>query len=99
MRRITAAARRALPPHGGRGLEGGETIVWQGENQMIDKFTGEVCKKLGCYVYRLIDPRDGSTFYVGKGTGNRVKMHILLFYEVKRPPILAGANCKSLSRN
>lgn len=27
------------------------------------------------YVYELIDPRDGSVFYVGKGKGNRVKAH------------------------
>ena len=27
------------------------------------------------YVYHLIDPRDGSVFYVGKGTGNRKSRH------------------------
>lgn len=27
------------------------------------------------YVYELVDPRDGSTFYVGKGTGNRYSNH------------------------
>jgi hypothetical protein len=27
------------------------------------------------YVYELIDPRDKSVFYVGKGKGNRVKYH------------------------
>ena len=25
---------------------------------------------LGCYVYRLIDPRNGKTFYIGRGRGN-----------------------------
>lgn len=28
------------------------------------------------YVYRLIDPRDGQTFYVGRGSGNRVFDHV-----------------------
>jgi len=36
------------------------------------RFPEEVCVKLGNYVYRLIDPRNGETFYVGKGKGNRV---------------------------
>lgn len=38
-------------------------------------FTDEVTEKLGFYVYRLIDPRNGETFYVGKGYGNRVFAH------------------------
>ena len=42
---------------------------------MQKKFTPVVCKKLGNYVYRLIDPRDGETFYVGKGKNNRVYQH------------------------
>jgi uncharacterized protein len=40
-------------------------------------FTEEVSQKLGNYVYRLIDPRNGETFYVGKGQGNRVFQHAL----------------------
>ncbi|MCB5162630.1 LEM-3-like GIY-YIG domain-containing protein [Marinomonas algarum] len=41
----------------------------------IDSFTPEVAEKLQYYVYRLIDPRSGETFYIGKGKGNRVFMH------------------------
>lgn len=29
----------------------------------------------GCYVYELVDPRDGAVFYVGKGTGKRAWQH------------------------
>ena len=39
-------------------------------------FPREVEKKLGWYVYQLIDPRDGTTFYIGKGQGNRVFDHV-----------------------
>jgi hypothetical protein len=42
----------------------------------IDSFPPEVARKLGTYVYRLIDPRNGETFYVGKGKDNRVFSHI-----------------------
>ena len=38
-------------------------------------FSPEIIEKLGYYVYRLIDPRNGETFYVGKGIGNRVFAH------------------------
>ena len=34
-----------------------------------------VIEALGFYVYRLIDPRSAQTFYVGKGTGQRVLQH------------------------
>ena len=39
-------------------------------------FTSEVIEQLQYYVYRLIDPRNGQTFYVGKGKGNRLYAHI-----------------------
>jgi len=41
-----------------------------------DSFPPGVVDKLKTYVYRLIDPRNGETFYVGKGKGNRVFAHI-----------------------
>ena len=40
------------------------------------EFSNEIIKSLGYYVYRLIDPRNGQTFYVGKGAGNRLFNHI-----------------------
>lgn len=43
---------------------------------MITEFSKEVIEKLNYYVYRLIDPRNGQTFYVGKGKGNRVFQHV-----------------------
>ena len=43
--------------------------------QDITSFPDSVSNKLGNYVYRLIDPRNGHTFYVGKGKGNRVFQH------------------------
>lgn len=41
-----------------------------------ESFSPEVASRLKTYVYRLIDPRNGETFYVGKGQGNRVFSHI-----------------------
>ncbi|MBF4696081.1 LEM-3-like GIY-YIG domain-containing protein [Fusibacter ferrireducens] len=39
-------------------------------------FSQEVIDEIKYYVYRLIDPRNGETFYVGKGKGNRLFYHI-----------------------
>ena len=47
------------------------------EQERERKFPPEVAKELGHYVYRLIDPRNGETFYVGKGKNNRVFEHAL----------------------
>lgn len=45
-------------------------------NFKIKEFPPEVCAKLEHYVYRLIDPRNGETFYVGKGQDNRIFAHV-----------------------
>lgn len=42
----------------------------------VHSFPIEVSEKLKTYVYRLIDPRNGEAFYVGKGKGDRVFAHI-----------------------
>ena len=42
----------------------------------LTEFPREVIDEIKFYVYRLIDPRNGVTFYVGKGKGNRVFQHM-----------------------
>lgn len=44
-------------------------------NENHRQFSTEVVKQLEFYVYRLIDLRNGETFYVGKGKGNRIFEH------------------------
>jgi len=51
----------------------------------ILQFSANVQARLSFYVYRLIDPRNGETFYVGKGKGNRVFEHVLDKLEVQDP--------------
>ena len=41
----------------------------------LKAFSPEVCAELKYYVYRLVDPRNGQTSYVGKGKNNRVFAH------------------------
>lgn len=43
---------------------------------MKNKFSNEIIDQLNNYVYRLIDPRNGVTFYVGRGVGNRIFQHV-----------------------
>jgi uncharacterized protein len=44
-------------------------------NENRTQFPAEVARQLFFYVYRLVDPRNGETFYVGKGKGDRVFAH------------------------
>lgn len=46
--------------------------------------TDESREKRDCYVYRLIDPRTGHTFYVGKGRGDRVFQHAKAAIKLKK---------------
>jgi len=47
-----------------------------GEHVLPPRLEPGVAEKLGVYVYALIDPRDRSIFYVGKGVGDRVYSHV-----------------------
>ncbi len=42
----------------------------------IKAFSPEIHAQLNYYVYKLIDPRNGEIFYVGKGYGNRLFAHV-----------------------
>lgn len=46
------------------------------EQHALESFPPGVAVKLKTYVYRLIDPRNGETFYVGKGRDDRVFSHV-----------------------
>ena len=46
-----------------------------GQGAELSDFPSGVVDQLGFYVYRLVDPRNGNTFYVGKGKGSRVFEH------------------------
>ena len=48
----------------------------------MKSFSPVVIERIGWYVYALVDPQDGSVFYVGKGTGNRVFAHAAAAAEV-----------------
>lgn len=77
-------AATTIVPHRAKGcsllncilLSGGIQFFETGEHSVLNKFPGEVKDQLQYYVYRLIDPRDGETFYVGRGNGDRVFCHV-----------------------
>lgn len=52
------------------------TKIMEDNIMVIEKFSNKTVEKIGYYVYRLIDPRTFTTFYVGKGQGNRAFDHI-----------------------
>lgn len=58
----------------------------------FDAFPPEVIEILKAYVYRLIDPRNGETFYVGKGRANRVFAHVRGEMDIKGAE--SGSNLK-----
>ena len=67
-----------LPPLSEFGLQSRFGSVWRiirNWTQKVHEFPQAVIEALKTYVYRLEDPRDKKTFYVGKGTGNRVFHH------------------------
>ena len=57
--------------------------------EKINNFSLPVIKKLNYYVYRLIDPRNGNTFYAGKGKGNRVFAHMADALKITREKIIS----------
>lgn len=42
----------------------------------MQKFSSGVSEKLDHYVYLLIDPRNGQTFYIGRGQKDRIFAHV-----------------------
>lgn len=53
----------------------GHTLIKSESNEAVGGFPTHMWGEIGFYVYRLVDPRDQQTFYVGKGYGNRVFQH------------------------
>jgi hypothetical protein len=52
-----------------------DTLGTSEGNDAVGGFPAHMWDKIGFYVYRLVDPRNQQTFYVGKGYGNRVFQH------------------------
>src|SRR5512147_1886863 len=63
-----------------------------------DHFSEAVAAKLQHYVYRLIDPRNGNTLYVGRGQGNRVFSHAAGQQEAKDPEETEELKLKTIRR-
>jgi uncharacterized protein len=73
---LVTAAREALEKIAGSGGDLHASRSDEMKEPVKESFPKEVVDALKTYVYRLIDPRNGETFYVGKGKGNRVFSHI-----------------------
>jgi len=52
------------------------SVVMKRRTADSGRFLPGIANKLKTYVYRLIDPRNGETFYIGKGKNNRVFSHM-----------------------
>lgn len=46
------------------------------KERVLKKFSEQVSKELGFYVYLYVDPRNEEIFYIGKGRGNRCFNHL-----------------------
>lgn len=60
------------------------------------RFSEHIGEILGHYVYRLIDPRDGSTFYVGRGQRNRVFDHAMGKQLASDPEVVENLKLKTI---
>jgi len=59
-------------------------------------FPNSVAEEIGYYVYRLVDPRSGQTFYIGKGSGNRIFQHVAEAAELPDRPSLKLARIREI---
>ena len=66
------------------------------QSELEERFSASVCRELGNYVYRLIDPRNGETFYVGKGQNNRVFDHVSAAVELEDHEDASSAKLKRI---
>lgn len=59
-----------------------------------ERFSKRVCSAIGYYVYRLVDPRNDETFYVGRGVNNRCFDHM----EEAEDALFGGRSSKKTDR-